>query len=96
MNKIKMGILLGVVSLLPAIGSVITFYVRRGPNAEPFPALSISLIASLIGILLAGFSIWLTKSNKLKMVMGIIGLLANLFVLACGLLLLLAYGMSEA
>lgn len=55
LNKNKMGIILGVVSILLAIGSIISFYIGRGSNAEPFPFIFIVMLLSIIGIILAGF-----------------------------------------
>lgn len=93
MNKSKTGIILGVLSLLPVLVSIISFYVLRGPNASPTPAINIFILSSITGIILACIS--LKKSNKFNLLIGVLGLILNLLVLAGAFLLMLAYGMSE-
>ena len=95
MNKSKTGVILGALSLLPVLVSITAFMLLRGPNAKPSPGIPIYLISSLTGIILGATSLWLTKPNKIKLLIGIVGVLANVFILACAFLLLLAYGISE-
>ena len=95
LNKSKTGVILGALSLLPVLVSITAFILLRGPNAKPSPGIPIFLISSIIGILLGSTSLWLTKPNKIKLFIGIIGVIANVFILACAFLLLLAYGIGE-
>ena len=95
LNKSKTGIILGVLSILPVILSITAFFKLRGPNNGPYPGIPIFLISSIIGIILAGISSWMSKRHISKLLVGLVGLIANLFILVCTLLLLFAYGMGE-
>ncbi|MFC7688075.1 hypothetical protein [Ureibacillus sp. GCM10028918] len=91
LNKGKIGIIFGITSILAAVISVIVFYVSRGPNADVYPKITIFSILSIFGILLALFSWVMSKYKSI----GIIGLIANVFVLVCTYLLLLAMSIGE-
>ena len=91
MDKRKAGNILGVISILPVIISIIIFYTQRGPNVDIYFSINIFSILSVIGILFAIFSWWLSK----RLLPLIIGLIGNGFVLAVAFLLLLAMGISE-
>jgi len=91
LSKRNVGFLLGGLSILTAIMSAIFFYVRRGPNTDIYFVVLIYSILSVIGILLAILS-WLASK---RLILPIIGLLANGLVLGAAFLLLLAMGMSE-
>ncbi|WP_397538472.1 hypothetical protein [Rummeliibacillus pycnus] len=93
MDKRRVGIVLGFTSLVPVIISIIDFYVRKRPISEVYWDITIYTVLSIIGIALAICSWVLAKRRTL--IIGIIGLLANVFVLACTFLLLLAMGISE-
>jgi len=93
LNKSKTGIILGILSLLPVLVSIISFFVLRGPNVSPTPTINIFILSSITGIILAFISI--KKSNKFKLLIGVLGLILNVIVLAGAFLLMLAYGMSE-
>lgn len=94
--KKNIGIILGVLSIVPVIVSIITFYTLRGPNVGPNPGIPIFITLSIAGVLIGIVSFRLSYPNKMKLLIGIISVLANLFILVCAFLLLLAYGMSEA
>ena len=96
MNKSNVGTISGFLSLLPVIGSVIFFYTERGPNADGYLIIDISSVLSIIGIILAVLSLWMSKGRISKLVIGLVGLIANVVVLVFALLLLLAMGMGEA
>ena len=91
MDKRKVGNILGVTSLLPVIISIIVFYALRGPNADIYFGITIFNILSIIGISLAIIS-WVMSKRLIPL---FIGLLGNVFVLACTFLLLLAMGIGE-
>ncbi|MED3803484.1 hypothetical protein P4562_16275 [Lysinibacillus xylanilyticus] len=76
---------------MPVIISIIDVYVRKRPISNVYWDITIYSVLSIIGIALAIGS-WVTKRRKIPL---IIGLLANIFVLACTFLLLFAMGMSE-
>lgn len=63
----------------------------RGPNADIYFGNTIFCNLSVLGILLAIFSVVISK----RLVLFIIGILGNGFVLVCAMLLLLAMGLSE-
>ena len=91
MDKRKVGSILGITSILPAIISIIIFFTTRGPNADIYLGITIYGTLSVIGILLAIFS-WLISKRIILLIIGLVG---NGFVLACTFLLLLAMGISE-
>ena len=92
LDKKKIGSILGAMSLLPVIISIIIFYTQRGPNADIYFFINSFSILTVIGLLFAIFS-WVV-SKRLILLIG--GLLGNGFVLACVFLLLLAMGISES
>ncbi len=96
MNKSKVGTTLGVLSILPVIASAIFFYTERGPNADAYLIIDISSVLSIIGIILAVISLWISKGRISKLLIGSVGLIANLVVLVLAFLLLLAMGIGEA
>lgn len=96
MNKSKTGTILGVLSILPVLVSVIVFLILRGPNANAYLIITIFGILSIIGIVLAAISAWMSKRHISKLIIGLVGLTANIAVLAVAYLLLLAMGISEA
>ena len=95
MNKGKAGVILGIFSVLPVIPSVIYFYSVRGSNTEIYRTITVLSVLSIIGILLAGISSWISKGRMSKLIIGLIGIIANLAVFAVAFLLLLAMGISE-
>ena len=96
LNKNKAGMILGVFSILTVIVSISAFLKLRGPDFDPYVGVPIFLISSIIGIMLAGISSWLFKRRISMLLIGLLGLIANLFILVCTLLLLFAIGMGEA
>lgn len=96
LNKSKLGAILGVLSIVPVIVSIIFFYTERGPNADIYLFITIFGILSIIGIILAGKSSWISKGRISKLLIGIVGIIANLAVLVFAFLLLLAMGIGEA
>ncbi|MBD8031966.1 hypothetical protein H9632_02715 [Solibacillus sp. Sa1YVA6] len=96
LNKSKVTTILGILSILPVIVSIIFFYTERGPNADIYLLITIYSILSIIGIILAVISSWMSKGRISKLLIGLIGLIANLAVLFFAFLLLLAMGISEA
>jgi uncharacterized membrane protein HdeD (DUF308 family) len=95
LNKSKVGTTLGFLSILPAIVSVIFYYTERGPNADIYLIINISGVLSIIGIILSVISLWMSKGRISKLLIGLIGLIANLVILVLAFLLLLAMGISE-
>ena len=95
LNKNKVGIILGILSILPVIVSVIFFYTERGPNSDIYLGITIFSILSIIGIILAAISSVMSK-RRITGLIGLIGFIANLIVLVCAFLLLLAMGIGEA
>ena len=95
LDKSKTGVILGALSLLPVLLSITTFYILRGPDFQPSLGIPIFIISSIFGLILSSISLWLTKPNKFKLLIGSIGVIANIFILVCTFLLLLAIGMSE-
>ncbi|HWK23100.1 MAG TPA: hypothetical protein VNS08_08725 [Ureibacillus sp.] len=91
LKKGKIGIIFGITSILAAVISFIVFYTTRGPNTDVYPKIIIFSILSILGILLAVFSWVMSKYKSL----GIIGLIANVFILVSTYLLLLAMGIGE-
>lgn len=91
LKKKKTGSVLGVMSLLAIFISIIIFYIQRGPNADIYFIIKCFGILSVAGILFAIFSWKMTE----QLTFFIIGLLGNVFILICALLLLLAMGISE-
>ena len=96
LNESKVGTILGILSILPVIVSIIFFYTERGPNADIYLGITIFSILSIIGIILAAISSWMSKGRISKLLIGLIGLIANLAVLVFAFLLLLAMGIGEA
>lgn len=91
MDKQKLGNVLGISSLLPVMISVIIFYTQRGPNIDIYFIINLYSILSVIGIVLAILSWWLSK----RLIPLFIGLIGNVFVLGVAFFLLLAMGISE-
>lgn len=79
--------ILGVLSLLTAIISIIFFLIIRGPNANVTVAISVFTVLSLLGIIFA------ITSKKLWSI--ITGIILNGTVLIFAYFLLLAVGISE-
>lgn len=96
LNKSKTGTILGILSILPVIVSIIVFLKLRGPNADVYFIITIFSILSIIGIILAVISSWMSKRRISKLLIGLVGLTANLAVLVVAFLLLLAMGIGEA
>ncbi len=91
MNKRKAGTVLGVLSLLPLLISILFFYNQRGPNADISMFITLYGILAIIGIIFTITS-WVMSKRKIFLV---IGLLGNSLLLAMTYLLLLAMGISE-
>lgn len=89
-NKVKTGIIMGLSSMLTMFISI-TIFLFRGPGDMHIDSI-IFIVLAVIGILLAIFS-WI-KSKLLAFL--ILGLLGNGVVLAFGILLRFAMGISEA
>ena len=96
MNKSKVGTTLGFLSVLSVIVSIIFFYTVRGPNADIYFGITIFSVLSIIGIILAVISLWMSKGRIRKLLIGMVGLIANIAVLVFAFLLLLAMGIGEA
>ena len=79
--------ILGVLSLLTVIISIIFFLIIRGPNANLTVAISVFTVLSLLGIIFA------ITSKKLWSI--ITGIILNGTVLIFAYFLLLAVGISE-
>jgi len=92
MNKNKIGNILGIISLLPAIVSFIVFFIFRGPDVDVYFMIIIFSFLSIIGIFMAVISLILAK----RRLAGFIGLFSNFMVLACTFLLFLAMSIGEA
>ena len=95
MEKVNFGVILGIFSMLPVIISVIYFYSVRGPNTDIYRTITVLTILSIMGIITAGISSWILKGRLSRQVIGLIGIIANLAVLAVAFLLILAMGISE-
>lgn len=95
MNKAKVGVILGVFSMLPVIIGIIYFFSVRGPNSDIYRLIMVLTVLSIIGIIIAGISAWLSKNRMSKLLIGLMGIITNLAVLAFAFLLLLAMGISE-
>ncbi|MGE7692183.1 hypothetical protein ACQKMI_23765 [Lysinibacillus sp. NPDC097214] len=91
MTKRKVGDILSVTSLLPAIISVIFFFLKRGPDFDIYFAIAVFSILSLIGIIFAVISLFISR----KRIFGWFGLIANVLVLIFAYLLQLAMGIGE-
>ena len=87
-----MGTILGVISVLPLLLSIVIFYVERGPNADVYLLINIYGILSIVGFTFAIMS-WLMSKRLILLISGLLG---NAIVLAATFLLLLAMGISEA
>lgn len=81
--------------MLPVIISVIYFYSVRGPNSDIYRTIAVLTILSIIGLITAGITSWILKGRLSRLVIGLIGIIANLAVLVVAFLLLLAMGISE-
>ncbi|MFL0583805.1 hypothetical protein ACH0B6_14580 [Solibacillus silvestris] len=95
MNKGKVGVILGIFSLLPVIVSIIYFFSVRGPETDIYRTITVLTVLSFIGLITAGLSSWIPKGRMSKLLIGLMGIFANLAVLAVAFLLLLAMGISE-
>jgi len=95
LEKAKVGMILGIFSILPVIISVIYFYSVRGPNSDIYRTIAVLTILSIIGLITAGITSWILKGRLSRLVIGLIGIIANLAVLVVAFLLLLAMGISE-
>ena len=91
LNKHKTGILLGILSIFTAIVSAIIFLIVRGPNADVYFIINIFSTLSIIGIIFGVISSILFTRRLL----GVAGVIMNLFILAYAFLLLLAMGIGE-
>lgn len=96
LDKSKLGTALGILSILPVIVSTVFFYTERGPNADIYFAITVFSVLSVIGFILAVMSLWMAKGRLSKLLIGSVGLIANLAVLVVAFLLLLAMGIGEA
>ena len=96
LDKSKLGTALGIVSILSVIVSTIFFYTERGPNADIYFAITIFSVLSVTGIILGVVSLWMGKGQISKLLIGSVGVIANVAVLVVAFLLLLAMGISEA
>lgn len=96
MNKGKVGVILGIFSILLVIVSIIYFYTVRGPNSDIYRTITVLTVLSFIGLITAGISSWKSKGRMSKLLIGLIGIIANVAVIAVAFLLLLAMGISEA
>ena len=96
LNKSKVGTILGFLSILPAIVSIIFFYTERGPKADIYLIINTFSVLGIIGIILAAISLWMSKGRISKLLIGLVGLIANSAVLVVAFLLLLAMGIGEA
>jgi len=79
--------ILGLLSILTVIISVVFFFIMRGPNANLTLGISVFTVLSVLGIIFA------IISKKVWFV--IIGIVLNGTVLIIAYLLLLAVGISE-
>ncbi|MGE7676183.1 hypothetical protein ACQKMV_21920 [Lysinibacillus sp. NPDC094403] len=91
MTRRKTGDILSVTSILPAIISVIFFYIKRGPDFDIYFGITVFSILSIIGIIFAVIALIMSKLR----IFGLIGLIANVLVLVFAFLLLLAMGIGE-
>ena len=80
LNKAKVGVILGIFSMLPVIISIIYFYSVRGPNTDIFRTILVLTMLSVIGLITAGISSWISKRRMSKLVIGLIGIISNLAV----------------
>lgn len=95
MDKSKLGTTLGILSILSVIVSTIFFYTERGPNADIYFGITVFSVLSVIGIILGIVSLWMAKGHRSKLLIGSVGVMANVAVLVVAFLLLLAMGISE-
>ena len=95
LDKSKLGTALGILSILSVLVSTIFFYIERGPNADIYLGITVFSVLSVIGIILGVVSLWMVKGHKIKSLIGSVGVIANVAVLAVAYLLLLAMGISE-
>lgn len=91
MAKRRVGDILSVTSLLPAIISVIFFFIKRGPDFDIYFGITLFSVLSIIGIIFAVVSLVLSK----KRIFGWIGLITNVLILVCAFFLQLAMGIGE-
>lgn len=86
----KAGRIVGLLSLLPVLISIITFFIMRGPNVDVYLMIIIHSILSFVGIVLAIISL-----VKNQILLFFLGLLGNGLVLVFAFFLLLAMGIGE-
>ncbi|MFC5557927.1 hypothetical protein ACFPN4_02150 [Ureibacillus thermophilus] len=91
MNKNKVGNILGINSILPAIVSMIVFFILSGPDADGYLIVIIFSLLSIIGVFMAVIGLIFDK----RRITAFIGLVANLIVLVCTFLLFLAMRIGE-
>ena len=91
MAKRRVGDILSVTSLLPAIISVIFFFIKRGHDFDIYFGITLFSILSIIGIIFAVVSLVMSK----KRIFGWIGLITNVLILVYAFFLQLAMGIGE-
>jgi uncharacterized membrane protein HdeD (DUF308 family) len=92
LNKSRVGTILGILSVLPVIVSIIFFYTKRGPIADIYLFITIFSVFFIIGIIVAGISSRMSKGRISKLLIGLLGIIASLAVIVVAFLLLLAMG----
>ena len=92
LNKSRVGTILGILSILPVIGSIIFFYTKRGPIADIYLFITIFSVFFIIGIILAGISSRMSIGRISKLLIGLVGIITSLAVIVVAFLLLLAMG----
>lgn len=94
LNKSKVSTILGVLSILPVIVSIIFFNIPRGPNTDIYLIIITFNILSIIGFILSVISLFMSISSKRirKLLIGLVGLTLNVLVLFFTFLLLVTTG----
>ena len=94
LNKSKVSTILGILSILPVIVSIIFFNIPRGPNTDIYLRIITFNILSIIGFILAVISLFMSISSKRirKLLIGLVGLTLNVLVLFFTFLLLVTTG----
>ena len=94
LNKSKVSTILGVLSILPVIASIIFFNIPRGPNTDIYLIIITFTILSIIGFILSVISLFMSISSKRirKLLIGLVGLTLNVLVLFFTFLLLVTTG----
>ena len=94
LNKSKISTILGVLSILPVIVSIIFFNIPRGPNTDIYLIIITFNILSIIGFILSVISLFMSISSKRirKLLIGLVGLTLNVLVLFFTFLLLVTTG----